>query len=111
LEEKKKEEEREKLNKKIIGYKWKVKERDLQVKIIKDTCESLQSEVAGLRDIIKSEVMSAEIEQMRKRQGANTEEEEEKEEKARMFRSLSENPMFSTNLVDIQALMSEMEAQ
>lgn len=61
-----------------------------------------EEEIQHLRDIIKSEVMNAEIEQIKKRSGGNLQEEEEKEERNRIFKSISDNPMFSTNLTDLQ---------
>ena len=68
-----------------------------------------EEEAASLRSIVKSEVINAEIEQIKKRSGGNKQEEEEKEERNRIFKSISENPIFSTNLTDLQKLMSELE--
>ena len=70
-----------------------------------------EDEVIGLREIIKSEVMNAEIEQIKKRSGGNKQEEEDKEERNKVFKSISDNPMFSSNLTDLQTIMTEMEKE
>ena len=70
-----------------------------------------EDEAASLRDIVKSEVMQAEIQQIKARSGGNKEEAEDKEERQKVFKSISDNPMFSTNLTDLQALMGEMESE
>ena len=77
-----------------------------------------EEEVYSLREILKSEVMSAEIQQIKKRGvvGANglsqlKVEEEEKEERNKVFKSISDNPMFTSNLTDLQAIMNEMESE
>lgn len=70
-----------------------------------------EDEAASLRDIVKSEVMQAEIQQIKARSGGNKEEAEDKEERQKVFKSISDNPMFSSNLTDLQALMGEMELE
>ena len=60
-----------------------------------------ENEIEHLREIIKSEVMNAEIQQLKKRSGTNSQEDDEKEERNKLFQSISDNPMFSTNLIDL----------
>jgi len=91
--------------------KLKLKAKDLELKLAKETAQMHEDEAAALRDIIKSEVMHAEIQQIRQRGGNNKQEEEDKEERNKVFKSIAENPMFSTNLTDLQQLMDELEEQ
>lgn len=91
--------------------KLKNKAKDLEIKFVKETSKMYEEEVTALREIIKSEVMSAEIQQIKKRAGGSKQEEEDKEERQRVFKSISDNPMFSSNLTDLQTLMNEMERE
>ena len=43
--------------------------------------------------------------------GSRGQEEDDKEERAKVFKSISDNPMFSTNLTDLQNIMNEMETE
>lgn len=45
------------------------------------------------------------------RSGGNKQEEEDKEERNKVFKSISDNPMFSSNLTDLQNIMNEMESE
>lgn len=57
--------------------------------------------------------MNAELEQIRKRQGTGTanDEAEKREDKIKFISSISENPMFTSNLTDLQSLMTELDEQ
>lgn len=46
---------------KIFHLKLKIKAKDLEIKFVKETSQMYEDEVNALRDIIKSEVMNAEI--------------------------------------------------
>ena len=108
---------------KIFHLKLKNKAKDLEIKFVKETSQMYEDEASALRDILKSEVMSAEIEQIKKRNAADNpsgtgvmggsrgQEEDDKEERAKVFKSISDNPMFSTNLTDLQNIMNEMETE
>ena len=49
----------------------KIKAKDLEIRFVKETAQMYEEEAIGLREIVKSEVMSAEIEQIKKRSGGN----------------------------------------
>jgi hypothetical protein len=70
-----------------------------------------EEESKHLKDIIKSEVMNAEIEMIKKRNGTDFQEQEEKEERLRAFKSISDNPIFSTNLIDLHKVMTDLEKE
>eukprot|EP00347_Sterkiella_histriomuscorum_P022955 403336507 len=105
------EKQRSEFQEKIFHLKLKLKAKNLEIKFVKETSQMYEDEVAALRDIIKSEVMNAEIQQIKKRSGGNKQEEEDKEERNKVFKSISDNPMFSSNLTDLQNIMNEMETE
>ena len=47
--------------------KLKLKAKDLEMKFAKETGQMYEEEITSLRDILKSEVMNAEIQQIKKR--------------------------------------------
>lgn len=55
------EKEKLKLQEKIFHMKLKLKAKDLEMKFVKETGQMYEDEIAALREIIKSEVMNAEI--------------------------------------------------
>ncbi len=61
--------------------KMKLKAKDLDLKFTKETSQMYEDEACALRDIVKSEVMQAEIAQIKARSGGNKEEAEDREER------------------------------
>ena len=60
-----------KYEERIWHMKLKLKAKGLEVKLYRDQTEMLEEEVKNLREIIKSEVMRAEIDQIKNKSGGN----------------------------------------